>query len=97
MLVSSVEVRFPMLRPFGVKQGMYGPVPVELAVFADSGVAWNRGTKPSIVGGSIPGISSAGLAARLGLGAIVSEFDVTRAFQRPGHGWDFSFALIPGW
>ena len=76
---------------------MYGPVPVELAAFVDSGVAWNNGQKPAVFGGSEPGISSAGLAARVNFGVFVGEFDLMRAFQRPGHGWEFGFNLVPGW
>jgi len=97
ILVSSMELRFPMLRPFGVNHKMYGPVPVELAAFVDSGVAWNNGQKPAVFGGSEPGISSAGLAARVNFGVFVGEFDLMRAFQRPGHGWEFGFNLVPGW
>ena len=51
MLVGNLEFRFPLLRPFGASQGMYGPLPVEVALFADGGVAWNRGEKPSFLGG----------------------------------------------
>ena len=40
MLVANVEFRFPLLRPFGASSGMYGPVPVELGLFADAGAAW---------------------------------------------------------
>ena len=51
VMVANVEFRFPLLRPFGgVSQGMYGPVPVEVAFFADTGVAWNRGESPAIFG-----------------------------------------------
>jgi len=42
VLVGNVEFRFPLLRPIGATQGMYGPIPVEIAFFADGGVAWNR-------------------------------------------------------
>ncbi len=52
MLVGNVELRFPLLRPFGVSDRMYGPIPVEVAFFLDSGVAWNKGDKPSFLNGS---------------------------------------------
>ena len=48
MLVANLEFRFPLLRPFGVTQNMYGPIPMEVALFADAGVAWNRGDNPSL-------------------------------------------------
>jgi outer membrane protein assembly factor BamA len=76
---------------------MYGPVPIELALFGDTGVAWNRGEKPALAGGSRPGISSVGMAVRIALGFAAAEFDVTRPFQRPEDGWTFGLNLIPGW
>jgi Tol biopolymer transport system component len=98
MLVGNVEFRFPLLRPFGVSGNMYGPVPVEVAFFADGGTAWNNGERPDIFGGSRGGVSSAGVAFRVNLfGFAVGEFDVTRPFQRPGRGWIFGFNLMPGW
>jgi outer membrane protein assembly factor BamA len=97
MLVGNVELRLPALRPFGASRKMYGPLPVELALFGDTGVAWNHGEKPAAFGGTREGIGSAGLAVRVGLGFLVAEFDVTRAFQRPANGWGFGFRLMPGW
>ena len=97
LLVGNIELRFPLLRPFGASQRMYGPVPVEVALFADGGVAWNRGQKPGLVGGSRNGIGSAGVAFRVNLlGYAVGQFDFARPFQRPGRGWLFQFNLSPG-
>ena len=98
MLVANLEFRFPLLRPFGATQRMYGPVPVEVAFFADGGVAWERNDKPAIFGGSRQGVASAGVAFRVNLlGFAVGEFDITRPFQRPGQrGWIFQFNLLPG-
>jgi Tol biopolymer transport system component len=98
MLVGNVEFRFPLLRPFGVSSNMYGPLPVEVALFADAGAAWNQGERPDVLGGSRGGVSAAGVAFRVNLfGYAVGEFDFARAFQRPGHGWVFGFNLMPGW
>ena len=97
ILVGNLELRFPLLRPFGVSRGMYGPVPIEVALFADSGVAWTGREAPAIFGGTRPGVSSAGVAVRAGLGGFVAELNFTHPFQRPGHGWMFGFTLIPGW
>ena len=98
MLISNVEFRFPLLRPFGVSGNMYGPVPVEVAFFADAGTAWNNGERPEVFGGSRGGVSSAGVALRVNIfGFAVGEFDVARPFQRPGRGWQFGFNLMPGW
>jgi outer membrane protein assembly factor BamA len=97
LLVGNIEFRFPLLRPFGVSQRMYGPLPVEAAFFADGGVAWNRGESPSFFGGARKGVSSAGVVLRVNLsGFAVGEFDFSRPFQRPGKGWVFQFNLSPG-
>jgi hypothetical protein len=98
MLVGNLELRFPLLRPFGVSQNMYGPIPVEVALFADGGVAWNRNESPKFLGGTREGVSSAGVALRVNLfGFAVGQFDFSRPFQRPGRGWIFQFTLAPGW
>jgi Tol biopolymer transport system component len=98
VLVGNVEFRFPLLRPFGASQRMYGPVPVEVAFFADGGVAWNRGETPALFGGSREGVGSAGVTLRVNLlGFAVGQFDFSRPFQRPGRGWIFQFNLSPGW
>jgi hypothetical protein len=97
MLVGNVELRFPLLRPFGVSRSMYGRLPVEVALFADSGVAWTGHERPAILGGTRSAVKSAGVAFRVGFGGLVSEFDVTRPFDRQGTGWVFGFNLIPGW
>ena len=97
MLVGNLELRFPLLRPLGMSQNMYGPTPVELAVFADSGIAWTRGETPRFLGGSRSGISSAGVALRLGLGVAVAEFNITRPFQGVEDRWVLGFNFLPGW
>ena len=62
MLVGNVEFRFPLLRPFGVSDRMYGPLPVEVAFFLDGGVTWNKGEKPSFFnGGTREPVTSGGI------------------------------------
>src|SRR5439155_11441237 len=61
LLVGNIEFRFPLLRPFGVSRRMYGPLPIELALFADGGLAWNQGKRPR------DGVSSAGVAVRVNI------------------------------
>ncbi len=110
MMVGNIEFRFPLLRPFGVRQRMYGPVPVEVAFFADAGVAWNSLAQPATTIGPFGttvqphpfkmrnGVSSAGVAFRVNLfGFAVGEFDLAHPFQRPNQGWIFEFNLLPGW
>jgi outer membrane protein assembly factor BamA len=62
LLVANLELRFPLLRPFGASSRMYGPLPVEVALFADGGFAWNQRTTPSLFGGGAEGVSSVGAA-----------------------------------
>jgi outer membrane protein assembly factor BamA len=76
---------------------MYDPLPVELSVFADGGVAWNSGEKPSIFGGTRDAVSSTGVTLRVNLmGFAVGQFDFVRPLQRPGRGWIFQFNLSRG-
>ena len=76
---------------------MYGPLPVEVALFADGGVAWDRQVKPSFLGGNAEGVSSVGVGFRVNLlGFAVGEFDFARPLQHPGRGWVFQFNLSPG-
>ena len=67
MLVGNIEFRFPLLRPFGVSDRMYGPLPVEVAFFLDGGVTWNRGQKPSFLNGTREPVSSGGVTLRANL------------------------------
>jgi len=97
LLVANLEFRFPLLRPFGASQSMYGPVPVEVAFFADGGVAYTDDERPEIFGGSRQAVASAGVAFRVNVfGFMVMEFDIARPFQRPAQGWTFAFHLTPG-
>jgi Tol biopolymer transport system component len=97
LAVANLELRFPLLRPFGMRPEMYGPLPIEVAIFADAGVAWSAGEKPRVFGGDRQGVSSVGVAVRTNLfGALVAEFDIARPFQRPRNGWVFQFNLSPG-
>ena len=98
MLVGNLEFRFPLLRPFvGASSRMYGPIPVEVALFADAG--W-RGTGDRRRGTSraANGVCRAWACpceANL-FGYGVGQFDLSRPLQRPGQGWVFQFSLSPG-
>jgi Tol biopolymer transport system component len=97
MLVGNLEFRFPLLRPFGIRSGMYGPLPTEVAFFVDGGVAWNRNDRPALFGGERDGVSSAGITFRFNLfNFAVAQADLARPFQRPGRGWVWGFSLTPG-
>jgi hypothetical protein len=97
VLVGNVELRFPALRPFGVSPRMYGPIPIEIAIFGDSGVGLGRRVKRSATGDARLGIRSAGVAVRVALGFAAAEFDVVRPFQRLDDQWRFGFNLLPAW
>jgi Tol biopolymer transport system component len=97
MLVGNLEFRFPLLRPFGASQRLYGPLPVEVAFFTDGGVAWNRGQRPSFFGGDRHGVASAGAALRVNLGGYaVGELAFAHPVPTQGHGWVFQFNFSPG-
>jgi hypothetical protein len=97
MLIANLELRFPLLRPFGVSGRMYGPLPTEVAVFADGGAAWNRDERPTFFGGDRSAVSSAGLSLRMNLfGFAVAQIDLAHPFQRPARNWVWAFSLTPG-
>jgi len=97
LLVANLELRFPLLRPFGVRSAMYGPVPVEVALFADGGVAWTQSQSPSLVGGTRKPISSTGVSLRVNVfGFAVAQTDFAYPLQRTDRGWVWAFNLIPG-
>ncbi len=97
MLVGNIELRFPLLRPFGVNERMYGPLPVEVAFFLDGGVTWSQGQKPSFFNGTREPVSSGGISFRTSLlGFAIAQIDFARPFDRAGRGWVWGFSLTPG-
>lgn len=96
MLVANVELRFPLVGAFRGELD-YGPLPVEMALFADAGVAWTSDVDPFFVGGDRDPVSSVGVAFRVGvLQFLALEFDLVRPLERPQEGWLFQFAFRPG-
>jgi Tol biopolymer transport system component len=94
--IGNIEMRVPLWSLFGGK-GFYGPLPVEMALFADGGVAWGSNTLPRFAGGDREPVASAGVAARVNvLGFAVAEIDYVRPFHRQGRGWVWQFSLRPG-
>jgi outer membrane protein assembly factor BamA len=93
--VANAELRFPVWGAFG-GQGFYGPLPVELAVFTDAGIAW----------GDVDGFNtqhneqwmkSAGVAVRANLfGFAVAELSYVRPIDRKNRGWIWQFTFMPG-
>ena len=97
MLLTNLELRFPLLRPLGVGSRMFGPLPTEVALFADGGVAWTAGDRPTFFGGHREPVSSAGVTFRVNVfGFAVAQIDMAHPFQRPGRGLVWGFSLTPG-
>jgi Tol biopolymer transport system component len=94
--IANAELRFPLWAAFGGDR-FYGPLPVELAVFTDAGLAWGSTTRPSFTNGDRTPVTSAGAAVRINLlGFAVAEIDYVRPLDRPGRGWLWQFNLMPG-
>jgi hypothetical protein len=96
MLVFNGEVRAPLYGLFSHSLS-YGPIPVEIFGFADSGVAWTQADKPDFAGGTRNFVTSVGAGARVNVfGYLIAEFNAARPLDRPGRGWMFVFNLRPG-
>ena len=96
LLVANAEIRFPLWGALG-GDDFYGPLPIELALFVDSGVAWDSASSPSFANGDRDFVRSVGAAARINVfGYAVAEINYVRALDRPGKGWLWQFSLRPG-
>jgi hypothetical protein len=94
--LASAELRFPLFGLFNRRE-LYGPLPVELALFTDAGVAWTSDLKPAFAGGSREVVRSAGIGLRFNaFGYAIGEVDYVRPLDRPGRGWVWQFNLTPG-
>jgi len=94
--VAGAEFRFPLLGLFS-RQSYYGAFPIELALFADAGVAWTRANQPSFAGGDRDWVRSAGVAVRANLlGYAIAEIAYVRPLDRSRRGWLWQFGLMPG-
>ncbi len=90
----NAEIRFPVWGAFG-GEGFYGPLPVELAIFGDAGIA--AGSVQGLTGTNEQWVRSVGVAARVNMfGFAVAEIDYVRPLDRPGRGWVWQFSLQPG-
>ena len=92
--ILNAEVRFPLLGLFGA-QNFYGPLPIEMALFGDAGIAWGETNSP-FAGGSQEWARSVGLAARMNLfGFAIGEVAYVKPLDRQ-RGWLWQFSLRPG-
>jgi len=98
--VGNAELRFPLLGVFS-RRTYYGAFPVEVALFADAGVAWTGDLNPrffgSASGDSRDWVKSTGVAFRFNLlGFLIGEVDYVKPIDRPEKGWYWQFNFIPG-
>ena len=91
----NAEMRVPLWSLFG-GDNFYGPLPVEMALFGDAGVAWGRGSRPTFADGDREIVSSIGAALRANVfGFAVVEIDYVKPLNRD-RGWLWQFSLRPG-
>jgi Tol biopolymer transport system component len=96
MAVTNLEVRAPLRGLF--KGGMeYGRLPIDVAFFADAGLAWSAGDKPVFLGGSRQVVRSIGGAIRFNLlGILVVESSIAHPFDRPNHALQWQVGVRQG-
>lgn len=96
ILIGNAEARLPLFGPLGVLARGF-PLPADLVLFADAGVAWTSTESPRIFGGTRGLASSVGTGLRLNLfGILIGEIDAVRPLDRPSKGWMFQFSLTQG-
>jgi Tol biopolymer transport system component len=96
LAIGTAELRFPLLGLFN-RRAMYGALPVELAFFADAGIAWTSDSEPRFLGGDRDWVRSVGAGLRFNaFGYAIGEIDYVRPLDRPGRGWMWQFNLTPG-
>ena len=96
ILLGNAEVRAPL---WGLIKGQltYGPLPVELALFADAGVSWTREDQAAFLGGDRKILTSVGAALRVNVfGYMVVETSLAHPFDRPGKSWVWQWSFSPG-
>jgi outer membrane protein assembly factor BamA len=95
LLVANLELRAPLL--FWKRENPYGPIPAELALFFDAGLAWRDHDRPRFLGGSRDWVRSWGAALRFNLfGFAIGEIDYVRPLDRDGPSALWRFRISPG-
>lgn len=93
--IANAELRFPLWGVFG-GDDFYGPLPIEMALFSDAGIAWGRNSSPRFAGGDREPVFSVGAAMRVNvLGFAVAEIDYVKPLDRD-RGWLWQFNFRPG-
>jgi Tol biopolymer transport system component len=99
LALGNAEVRFPLLGAFTGARNFYGPIPIEAAIFADTGIAWTDAEKPRFLSdsGTRRFVSSVGAALRANvLGFFIAEIDYAHPMDRPQRRWVWAFSVTPG-
>ena len=97
LAVLNAELRFPPFSALGGRR-LYGPVPVDLLAFFDTGVAWTSRDEADFLGGERDRVSSVGFGARVNvLGFLIGEVDYVKPLDRPGRGWHWQFNFTAGY
>ena len=95
VMIGNAELRFPLLGLFGAKN-FYGPLPIEMALFTDAGVAWGTNTPFRSALSDEKWVRSVGIAARMNLfGFAIGEVNYVKPLDRD-RGWLWQFSLRPG-
>jgi hypothetical protein len=96
MLVANVEVRVPIPGLFS-GEVQYGRLPVDVAFFADAGLAWTANDRPTFAGGSRQLVRSFGTAVRINVFGIVPlELAVSRPLDRIDRKLRFQIGIRQG-
>jgi hypothetical protein len=83
VFVANIEVRAPLAGLFTHEMDYGRIIPIEVAGFADTGVAWSMDSRPSFLGGSRNLVKSVGVAARINLfGILIFEVSASHPFDR---------------
>lgn len=88
MTVANVEVRVPLVGPFGRLAGS-NALPIDALLFADAG-ALDTATRTRTM------LRSLGAGVRLNAGGFVFEFDAVRPLDPKPQGWTFAVNFHPG-
>jgi Tol biopolymer transport system component len=97
MAVFNAELRAPLWGLVTGARDFYGPLPVDVGVFADAGAAWGKGGALHVSGEDRNLVRSVGVLLRVNLlGFAVGQLDYSRPLDRPGRGWIWQFSLRPG-
>jgi hypothetical protein len=97
MAVFNAELRAPLWGLISGGRDFYGPLPVDVGVFADAGAAWGQSGALHLSGPDRNLVRSLGVLLRVNLlGFAVGQLDYSRPLDRPGRGWIWQFTLRPG-